>query len=339
MYQKFCKLISAFFVLIVVCGLSVEAGAKQEFQPAVLYDMATKHDKSFNEGVYNGLKKYKEDTGVDFWEFQITNETQSEQFLRQMAKKGANIIVVVGFAQIPALQKVAPEFPETQFTLIDAELDLPNVQSVVFREHEGSYLVGALAALKSKTRKIGFIGGMDIPLIHKWSCGYEQGAKALDPTIEIVVNWVGDTPMAWKDPTKAREIAVSQMDRGVDIIYTGAGTSGIGVLGAVADRENVLAIGTDSNQNYMYPGKILTSMVKRVDLAAYDALKASQNGNWKPGVKVLGLKENGVDWSLDEFNSPLISDEIKEKINALKKQIIDGKINVVDPTKVGSCSY
>lgn len=339
MFQRFCKLVSAFFVLIGVCGLSVEAVAKQEFQPAVLYDMATKHDKSFNEGVYNGLKKYKEDTGVDFWEFQITNESQSEQFLRQMAKKGANIIVVVGFAQIPALQKVAPEFPETQFTLIDAELDLPNVQSVVFREHEGSYLVGALAALTSKTHKIGFIGGMDIPLIRKWSCGYEQGAKALDPSTEVVVNWVGDTPMAWKDPTKAREIATSQMDRGVDIIYTAAGTSAIGVLGAVADRDNVLAIGADSNQNYMYPGKILTSMVKRVDLAAYDALKASQNGNWKPGVKILGLKESGVDWSLDEFNAPLISDEAKEKINALKKQIIDGKIKVVDSAKTGSCSY
>lgn len=339
MYQKFLKAMSAVVLSVYFCGLSVEASAKQEFQPAVLYDMATKHDKSFNEGVYNGLKKYKEDTGVDFWEFQITNESQAEQFLRQMAKKGANLIVVVGFAQIPALQKVAPEFPETQFTLIDAELDLPNVQSIVFKEQEGSYLVGALAALSSKTHKIGFIGGMDIPLIRKWSCGYEQGAKGIDPTTEIVVNWVGDTPMAWKDPTKAREIAVSQMDRGVDVIYTAAGTSAIGVLGAVADHENVLAIGADSNQNYMYPGKILTSMVKSVDLAAYDALRASQNGTWKPGIKVLGLKESGVDWSLDEFNAPLVSDDTKEKINALKKQIIDGKIKVVDYTKSGSCSY
>lgn len=335
-FSSFFKVILTFCLFSVMSQLAL---AKDRFQPAVLYDMATKHDKSFNEGVYNGLKRYKEDTGVNFWEFQITNETQSEQFLRQMAKKGADIIIVVGFAQIQALKTVSAEFPDTKFTLIDATLDMPNVQSVAFREHEGAYLAGALAAMKSGSSKVGFIGGMDIPLIRKFSCGFEQGAKAVSKDSEVYVNMVGDTPLAWKDPTKAREIALGQISQGVDVIYTAAGTSAIGVLGAVADSENAFAIGADSNQNYIYPGKILTSVVKKVDIAAYEALRTVHNGTWEPGMKVLGLKEGGIDWVLDEYNKPLLSEDIVDRLNRIKADIISEKVKVVDYTTTNSCKY
>lgn len=335
----FNKKILQFICLIGFVLTAHSASAKQSFQPAVLYDMATKHDKSFNEGVYNGMMKYQKDTGVNFWEFQITNETQSEQFLRTMARKGADLIVVVGFAQIPALNKVAPEFPETKFTLIDAVLDLPNVQSIAFKEHEGSFLVGSLAAMKSKSHQVGFIGGMGIPLIKKFGCGFEQGAKYINKDVRVVQNVVGDTPTAWKDPTRAREIALTQISDGVDVIYTAAGNSSIGVLGAVADSENVLAIGTDTNQNYIYPGKILTSMVKKVDIAAYEALRSFENKTWQPGMKILGLKEGGVDWALDEYNEPLLTPEIKNEVLRIKQDIIDQKIKITDYTIDNKCEY
>jgi basic membrane protein A len=308
----------------------------KDFHPAVVYDTGGKFDKSFNEAAFNGAERFKKETGIDFHEFEIQNETQREQALRNLARKGSTIIVAVGFSQAAAVAKVAKEFPKIEFTLIDDVVELPNVQSVLFKEHEGSFLVGVLAAMASKSGKVGFVGGMDIPLIRKFECGYAQGVKYARPDAQVFDNMTGTTPAAWNDPTKGGELAKSQFDRGADVVYAAAGGTGIGVY--QADKDNgKLAIGVDSNQNYLQPGTMLTSMLKRVDLAVYDAFKAAKDGTWKPGVSSLGLAEDGVGWALDDNNKALISADMKAKVDQARQDIISGKIKVVDYTAAKSC--
>ncbi|WP_089178185.1 BMP family ABC transporter substrate-binding protein [Bosea sp. AS-1] len=311
--------------------------AQQPIKPAVVYDKGGKFDKSFNEGVFIGADKFKKETGVEFRDFEPTNDAQIEQALRRFARDGNSPIIAVGFSQATALQKVAAEFPDLKFTIIDMVVDLPNVQSIVFKEHEGSYLVGLLGAMASKTGKLGFVGGMDIPLIRKFACGYVQGVKAAKPDAEIFQNMTGSTPAAWADPVKGGELAKSQIDRGADVIYHAAGGTGIGVLRAAADAGK-LGIGVDSNQNALHPGKILTSMLKRVDVAAYNSFMAARDGSWKPGISVLGLKEGGVDWALDDNNKALITPEMKAAADKAKADIISGKIQVHDYMSDQKCT-
>ncbi len=303
--------------------------AAQEFSPAVVFDMGGKFDKSFNEAAYTGAERFKKETGIAYRDFEVTNETQREQAIRNMARRGSAIVISIGFAQASGLEKVAKEFPQTKFAIIDAVVDLPNVQSIVFKEHEGSFLVGMAAALASKTGKVGFVGGMDIPLIRKFALGYEEGAKYVNPKVEVFQNMTGTTPAAWNDPTKGGELARSQFDRGADVVYAAAGATGLGVLQAAKDRGK-LAIGVDSNQNYLHPGAILTSMVKRVDLAVYEAFKSARDGTWKPGLRLLGLAENGVAYSLDDYNAKLITAAMKQKLDQARTDIIAGKIKVTD---------
>ncbi|WP_293800790.1 BMP family ABC transporter substrate-binding protein [uncultured Bosea sp.] len=309
----------------------------QPIKPAIVYDKGGKFDKSFNEGVFIGADKFKKETGVDFRDFEPTNDAQIEQALRRFARDGHSPIIAVGFSQATALQKVAAEFPNLKFTIIDMVVELPNVQSVVFKEHEGSYLVGLLAAMASKTGKVGFVGGMDIPLIRKFACGYVQGVKAGKADAEIFQNMTGSTPAAWNDPVKGGELAKSQIDRGADVVYHAAGGTGIGVLRAVADAGK-LGIGVDSNQNALHPGKVLTSMLKRVDIAAYNSFKAAQDGSWKPGVSVLGLKEDGIDWALDDNNKALITPEMKAAADKAKADIIAGTVKVHDYMSDQKCT-
>ena len=328
------KVTAAAAALVVSTSL---AGAA-EINPAVVFDMGGKFDKSFNEGVFNGVERFKKETGIEYREFEVTNETQREQALRRMAQRGANPVIGVGFAQAPALEKVAKEFPDTRFAIIDAVVDLPNVRSIVFKEHEGSFLVGMIAAMKSGTGKVGFVGGMDIPLIRKFACGYEQGAKYVNSGTEVVQNMTGTTPAAWNDPTRGSELAKSQFDRGVDVIYAAAGGTGVGVY-QTAEDSGKFAIGVDSNQNYLHPGTMLTSMLKRVDVAAYKAFKDAHDGNWTSGVQVLGLAEDGVGWALDEYNQDLVTNEMKEKVARAAADIVSGVLKVHDYTSDNSCSY
>ncbi|SDG56124.1 MULTISPECIES: BMP family lipoprotein [Bosea] len=309
----------------------------QPIKPAVVYDKGGKFDKSFNEGVFIGAEKFKTETGVEFRDFEPTNDAQIEQALRRFARDGHSPIIAVGFSQATALQKVAAEFPNLKFTIIDMVVDLPNVQSIVFKEHEGSYLVGLLAAMASKSGKVGFVGGMDIPLIRKFACGYVQGVKAGKADAEIFQNMTGSTPAAWNDPVKGGELAKSQIDRGADVVYHAAGGTGIGVLRAVADAGK-LGIGVDSNQNALHPGKVLTSMLKRVDIAAYNSFKAAQDGSWKPGISVLGLKEGGIDWALDDNNRSLITPEMKAAADKAKADIIAGTVKVHDYMSDQKCT-
>lgn len=299
------------------------------FEAAVIYDMGGKFDKSFNEAAYKGAEMFKKETGIEYKDFEPSNESQYEQALSRFARRGADVIIAIGFSYATPLAKVADEFPKTKFVIIDSVVDKPNVQSVVFKEHEGSFLVGMLAALKSQTGKIGFIGGMDVPLIRKFALGYEEGAKYVNPKVEVLKNMTGTTPAAWNDPIKAGELAKSQFDRGADVIFAAAGASGMGVLQAAKDGGK-LAIGVDSNQNHIHPGSILTSMVKGVDLAVYQALKDAKDGNWKPGKRVMGLAEKGVDYAVDDNNRALISAEMQQKVEAAKADIIAGKLKVTD---------
>ncbi|MBM3539718.1 MAG: BMP family ABC transporter substrate-binding protein, partial [Alphaproteobacteria bacterium] len=313
--------------LSALCGLglaaliSVPAAMAQDTSPAVVFDMGGKFDKSFNEAAYNGAERFKRETGIAYRDFEVTNEAQREQALRNMARRGGTIVVGIGFAQASGLEKVAGEFPNVKFAIIDAVVNKPNVQSIVFKEHEGSFLVGMAAALASKSGKLGFVGGMDIPLIRKFALGYEEGAKYVNPRIEIFQNMTGTTPAAWNDPTRGGELARSQFDRGADVVYAAAGATGLGVLQAAKDRQK-FAIGVDSNQNHIHPGTILTSMIKRVDLAVYNAFKTARDGTWKPGLQVLGLAEDGVGYALDDNNKSLISAEMKQKLDAARADII-----------------
>ena len=235
-----------------VALLATSAGAA-DFLPAVVYDMGGKFDKSFNQAAYDGAERFKSETGIEYREFEVTNPSQREQAIRNMARRGATIVIGIGFAQAAAVEKVAKEFPDVKFTLIDGVVELPNVQSVIFKEHEGSFLVGMAAAMASKTGKVGFIGGMDIPLIRKFALGYEEGAKYVDPDIKVYQNMTGTTPAAWNDPTKGGELARSQFDRGADVIYAAAGGTGVGVYQAAKDSGK-LAIGVDSNPELYPPG-------------------------------------------------------------------------------------
>ena len=307
-----------------------------DIKPAVVYDQAGKFDKSFNEGVYNGIVKFTKDTGVEVREFEPKNEAQTEQGLRRLAQRGHSPIVAVGFSMASAVEKVAKDFPELKFTIIDMVVDLPNVQSIVFKEHEGSFLVGALAAMKSSTAKVGFVGGMDIPLIRRFACGYEQGAKYVTSTATVYQNMTGSTPSAFNDPTKGSELAKSQFSQGADVVFAAAGGTGIGVYQAAKDSGKY-AIGVDSNQNHLQPGTMLTSMVKRVDLAAYNTYDQAMNDKWKAGVTVLGLAEGGVDWALDDNNANLVTAEMKTKMDAIRADIVSGKVSVHDYMSNNSC--
>lgn len=306
--------------------------------PAVIFDMGGKFDKSFNQGAYEGAERYKGESGDEYREFEVTNPAQREQAIRKMAQRKADPVVGIGFAQAPAMEAVSAEYPDTRFTIIDMVVDQPNVQSVVFKEHEGSFLVGLLAAMKSESGKVGFIGGMDIPLIRKFACGFEQGAKHANADVEVIQNMTGSTPSAWNDPGRGAELSRGQFDRGVDVIFAAAGGTGIGVYQAAADGGKY-AIGVDSNQNYLHPGVMLTSMLKRVDNAVYEAMSTGKAGTWKPGIKVLGLAEDGVGWALDEHNEALISDEMKAAADAAKAAIIAGEISVHDYMADNSCNY
>lgn len=318
--------------------LTVATARANDVKPAIVFDLGGKFDKSFNEGVADGADRFTKETGIKYVDFVATNDTQFEQAHRRFAERGRDPIIGVGFAQADAVAKVAKDFPNTRFTLIDGIANLPNVQSVLFKEQEGSFLVGIAAAMASKSGKVGFVGGMDIPLIRRFACGYEQGVKWTKPQIEIIQNMTGTTPTAWNDPARAAELAKGQFERGVDVIYAAAGASGLGVYQAAVDNKK-LAIGVDSNQNYLHPGTMLTSMVKHVDVAAYNSFMAAKNGTWKPGIAVLGLKEGGVDWALDKYNQSLITPEMKAKIDGAKADIIAGKIKVVDYMANNTCKF
>jgi basic membrane protein A len=241
---------------------------------------------------------------------------------------------MAGFSFATALETVAADFPDTKFAIIDMVVDAPNVRSIVFSEHEGSYLVGVAAAYAAKGDTVSFVGGMDIPLISKFACGYAQGFKSIKPEGTVIVNMTGTTPSAWNDPVKGGELTRAQKSAGSEVVFAAAGGTGLGVLQTAKD-EGMLAIGVDSNQNYLQPGTVLTSMVKRVDNAVFDAF--SQGTDLETGFNVMGLSNDGVGAAMDENNAPLMTAEITAAMDDAKAKIISGEIVVHDYMSDESC--
>ncbi|MBU2957107.1 BMP family ABC transporter substrate-binding protein [Paracoccus sp. 1_MG-2023] len=320
--------------LLAGSALTVLSTAAALADPALIFDLGGKFDKSFNEAAYVGAQRWVEETGGSYRELEMQSEAQREQALRRLAETGSNPIVMTGFAFGDVLTKIAPDYPETKFVIIDMVVEAPNVQSVVFTEEEGSYLAGVMAAMSSDSGKAGFIGGMDIPLIHKFHCGFAQGFKATQPEGEVLLNFTGTTPAAWNDPVKGGELARAQISQGADVIYAAAGGTGIGVLQAAAD-EGALSVGVDSNQNALHPGQVLTSMVKRVDNAVFDAF--TQGADLEPGIKVMDLAAGGVDVAIDGSNAELVDAEMQAAIDEAKAGIASGEIEVHDYMTDNSC--
>jgi basic membrane protein A len=321
--------------LIALSAMSATALAA-DVKPALVYGTGGKFDKSFNEAAAAGAERFKKETGTDYRDFEPKDDTQGEQAIRNFASRGYNPVVAVSFAWTSAMEKVAKEYPDTKFVIVDSVVELPNVRSVLYKEEEGSYLVGVLAGMASKTGKVGFIGGMDIPLIRKFGCGYVQGVKAAKADAQVFQNMTGTTGAAWNDPVRGGELTKNQIDQGADVIYAAAGATGLGVLQTAADNKK-LSIGVDSNQNHLHPGSVLTSMVKRVDLAVYNAYNDLKNDKFSGGIQSLGVKEDGVSAAIDENNKSLITPEMQAAVDKAKADIIAGTVKVHDYTTDSSC--
>ncbi|MFN3277541.1 MAG: BMP family protein [Paracoccus hibiscisoli] len=302
--------------------------------PALIYDLGGKFDKSFNEAGFMGAQRWVEETGGTYRELEMQSEAQREQALRRLAESGSNPIVMVGFAFGDVLTQVAGDYPDTRFAIIDMVVEAPNVQSIVFTEEEGSYLAGVMAGQASESGTVGFIGGMDIPLIHKFHCGFAQGFKAVQPEGTVLMNFTGTTPAAWNDPVRGGELTRAQVSQGADVVYAAAGGTGIGVLQTAADL-GVLSIGVDSNQNALHPGQVLTSMVKRVDNAVFDAFTAGTE--LEAGIRVMDLAAEGVDVAIDDNNADLVTDEMQAAVDEARAAIASGEVVVHDYMTDNAC--
>ncbi len=331
------------FALLVLLGLVswVPSGFcdARQIRVGLVLDKGGKDDKSFNAAAYQGVMKVKSDLKAFVKYVEATDDNAFESLLRAFAqKKTFDLVLAIGISQADPLKKVAALFPDQKFAIVDGQVDAPNVRSLVFQEHEGSYLVGAIASMTAKPDKtglikVGFIGGMDIPLIRRFQMGYAAGAEAEAKKghrkIKVITNYIGVTGDAWNNPAKAKELAVSQYESGVDVIFSAAGASTSGLFDA-AEEKKKFAIGVDSNQNWVKPGRILTSMVKRVDSAVYAACKDVADGNFKGGVMHFGLVDHGVDYTVDEFNKPVLTQNVIERAELIKQEIIAGKLEVPD---------
>jgi basic membrane protein A len=308
-----------------LCSISTATALKV----GLVLDKGGKDDKSFNSAAYAGAMKAQKDLTIDLKYVEATDVNAVENLHRAFARKNFDLIIGIGFAQTEAVKKVAAQFPQIKFAIVDGEVIAPNVRSLLFEEHEGSFLVGALAAMKSTNHAVGFVGGMDIPLIRRFAMGYAAGAKYVDPKIQISENYVGVTGEAWNNPAKAKELALAQFGKNTDVIFVAAGASNSGVFDA-AEEKKKFAIGVDSNQNWMKPGVILTSMMKAVDVAVFDTIKETQAGKFTAGTVRFGLANKGVDYTVDKYNESLITPEMKKKVEEIKKNILAGKIKVPD---------
>lgn len=314
---------------LIAFSLTASADPAPAFKVGMVLDKGGKDDKSFNHAAYEGLTRAKKELKISGKFVEATDDNAFEPMLRAFARKDFDLIIGIGVSQADAIRKVSKQFPNKKFAIVDAEVPNPNVRSLLFEEHEGSFLVGALAAMSTKSGKVGFIGGMDIPLIRRFQMGYEAGARSVKPNVRIFVNYVGVSSEAWNNPAKAKELAVSQYGSGVDVIFGAAGASGNGLFDA-AEEDKKLAIGCDSNQNWVKPGFVLTSMMKRVDTAIYDVIAETNAGKFTAGVKRYGLSNRGIDYAMDEYNDKLVPVSARTRLEKLKAQIMAGKIVVPD---------
>jgi basic membrane protein A and related proteins len=329
-------LVLSSLVFLSGCGGASAVEDKSKIKVGIVFDIGGKDDRSFNAAAWEGVQRAAKDFPIVLRDIEPGTPNAIEPAMRAFAERHFDLIIGVGFAQAPIMEQVAKDYPNIQFAIIDGNIELPNVASLQFKEHEGSYLVGILAAKASKTNTIGFLGGMDIGLIHRFAKGYEEGAKSVNPDIRVIENYVGVTDGAWNNPGKGKELSLAQIGKGADVIFTAAGNSGLGAFDAVEQqgkqngRATHFVIGVDSNQNMVKPGFVLTSMVKRVDNAVYDIVNDVVNKRFSPGRHVFGLDKDGVGYAMDDFNKDLVTDESRQMAEEAKKKIIAGEIKVTD---------
>jgi basic membrane protein A len=318
------------FFSLVACAFLSSSVFAADFNVALILDKAGKDDQSFNSSAYRGIQKAEKELGIKFKTVEVKDAASSESMLRALAAKNFDLMIAIGFSHAGAIGKVAPAFPNRRFVIVDSEVKKPNVTSVMFAEHEGSFLVGAMAAMASKTGQVGFIGGMDIPLIRRFAMGYEAGVHHIAPKNKVQVAYIGVTGDAFSNPPKAKELALLQNSQGADVIFHAAGASGAGLFDAAEDRK-FLAIGCDSNQNGIKPGKVLTSMVKSVDVAVFESIKAAKNNSLPGGTTINhGFATGGIDMAIDQNNKSLLTPAMLKKANEIKAGITSGKIKVPD---------
>lgn len=337
--------LSAAAFLLSSCAARTEARRSDcKTKVGIVFDIGGKNDRSFNAAAWEGVQRAEKDLNICLYDVEPGNPTSIEPAMRAFAEKDFDLIIGIGFAQGPIMQKVAANYPNIKFAIVDGVIfeedgktPMKNVASLVFREHEGSYLVGMIAASKSKTGVLGFVGGMDIPLIHKFETGYEEGARSVNPNIRVIDNYVGVTDAAWNNPGKGKELSLAQIEKGADVIFTAAGNSGLGAFDAVEQygrneqgEANKFVIGVDSNQNGQKPGFVLTSMVKRVDNAVYDAVKEVLDGKFAGGFHAFGLDKDGVAFAMDKNNEGIIPADVLLRVEESKKKIVAGEIKVTD---------
>ena len=329
---RFASLLLAFMTIGVWIGgfFSQTLAADATFKPAIIYEFSGKKgDKGFIDLMHKGVAQAKQEVGIESAEFQIEPGQDRMKVFQDILRQGFTHVIAVGFQNMVPVLTVADKYPEVKFTVIDGIIPpiYNNVQSISFKDHEGAFLVGVIAASVSKTNKLGFIGGMDVPLINNFALGFYQGAKYVNKDVELVRDIVGNTPEAWNNPERAKSLARKQYNDGVTVIFAAAGGSSIGVLEA-ADEMGHYAIGVDTNQNSLFPGAVITSMVKRVDKAVYETLISTYSGKWKPGIKYLGLREGALDYSVDIYNKDLLTLDIINKVEEAKDKIVRGSLQV-----------
>ena len=339
--MKYKVLALAVLISLLSLGISCNkhttaAEDRSKIQVGIVFDIGGKDDRSFNAAAWEGVQRAAKDFPIVLRDIEPGTPNAIEPAMRGFAESNFDLIIGVGFAQAPIMELVAKDYPNIHFAIIDGVSQLPNVASLVFKEHEGSYLVGILAAKASRTGTIGFLGGMDIGLIHRFEKGYEEGAKSVNPNIRVIQNYVGVTDAAWNNPGKGKELSLAQISKGADVIFTAAGNSGLGAFDAVEQqgktdgRATHFVIGVDSNQNMVKPGFVLTSMVKRVDNAVYNIVQELVKGKFEPGLHVFGLDKDGVGYAMDDNNKDIVSPEAIQEAEAAKQKIISGQIKVTD---------
>ncbi len=319
------------FLSFFMLGIAFASSAMSaEYKPAIVYEFSGKKgDKGFVDLIMQGAKKAQQEIGIASEEFRITEGQDRLLVFKKVLEQGFTHVIAVGFQNMVPVLTLADQYPQVKFTVIDTIVPpiYSNVQSISFKDHEGAFLIGAVAASVSDSKKLGFIGGMDVPLINNFALGYYQGARYIRSDVELVRDNVGDDPQAWNNPERAKSLAKKQFNDGVDVIFAAAGGSSIGVLEA-AEEMGKHAIGVDTNQNNLFPGTVITSMVKRVDKAVYNTLTQTYSGRWKAGIKYLGLNDGALDYAVDIHNKDLITLDIIEKVEAAKDKIIRGVIEV-----------
>jgi basic membrane protein A and related proteins len=329
-------LLSLLALSLIGCNKGYASEDRSKIHVGIVFDIGGKDDRSFNAAAWQGVQRAAKDLPIVLRDIEPGTPNAIEPAMRAFAERNFDLIIGVGFAQAPIMESVAKDYPNIHFAIIDGVSQLPNVASLVFKEHEGSYLVGMLAAQTSRTGTIGFLGGMDIGLIHRFAKGYEEGARAVNPNIKVIQNYVGVTDSAWNNPGKGKELSLAQISKGADVIFTAAGNSGLGAFDAVEQqgkqngRATHFVIGVDSNQNMVKPGFVLTSMVKRVDNAVYNIVQEVYNHRFSPGLHVFGLDKDGVGYAMDDNNKDLITAASIQQVEEAKKRIIAGEIKVTD---------